>query len=293
FVPVYNDFGEGVGAIAFNHDITSRKQAEVEIIKALEKEKELVDLRSRFITMASHEFRTPLATILTSSELLKSFGHQMNDDKKIQNYKRIEAAVKKMTNLLEDILLINRAESECIEFNTSILDLEAICRETIEEIKFSLSSKYNFKFSCQGECSQVEIDEKLLRQMLTNLVSNAAKYSPRGGTIYLDLICEYGQATFKVRDEGIGIPEADKERIFERFHRATNVGSISGTGLGLSIIKQAVELHGGSISLESEVGVGTTFTVCINTSQPEDQLGRFCKMLYPDSPKQYKVLKSQ
>ncbi|HEY9872661.1 MAG TPA: sensor histidine kinase, partial [Candidatus Obscuribacterales bacterium] len=94
------------------------------------------------------------------------------------------------------------------------------------------------------------------------------------------------------RDEGIGIPEADKERIFERFHRASNVGSISGTGLGLSIIKQAVELHGGSISLESEVGVGTTFTVCINTSQPEDQLGRFCKMLYPDSHNRYKVLKS-
>jgi PAS domain S-box-containing protein len=265
--PMFCDKGKLLGYVGTVEDITERKQAEDDIRKALETERELGNLKSRFITMASHEFRTPLATISLCSELLKTYGHKFSDEKKLKQINQIQAAVQRMTHLLNDVLFIGKSEAGRIEFSPIELNLEAFCQELLEEMKMIFGNNYTFEFHFQGKESRVQMDENLLRQMLTNLLSNAVKYSPLGGTIKFNLICENGQAIFKVRDEGIGIPAADQPRLFEAFHRASNVGNISGTGLGTVIIKQAVDLHGGSITFESEVGVGTTFTVELPMTQ--------------------------
>ena len=248
-------------------EIAERKRAEAELAKALEKEKELSTLKSRFVTIASHEFRTPLAVILVASELLKNFGHKFDEDKKNKQFNKIKTAVQKTTNLLDELLLISKTSSGRIEFNPKPLNLEEFCRDILEEIELIQGLKHTFIFDCQGECANVEIDEKLLRQMLTNLLSNAVKYSPNGGNIHFHLACDDQQVTFKIQDQGIGIPVTDRERLFEIFHRGSNVGDIPGTGLGNTIIKNAVETHGGMITIESEVDVGTTFTVYLPTTR--------------------------
>ncbi len=265
---VYDDTGAVIYYEGMVEDITERKTAEVEIHKALEKERELLELKTRFVSMASHEFRTPLATILLGTDLLKSFGHNFSDDKKLKQLNKIEIAAKRMTKLLDDILLISKAGAGKLECKPTIINIKLFCQELLEDIQLISTRKHKVDFDCQGECSQLEMDEKLLHIMLSNLLSNAVKYSPQGGTIQLQIICENQQAIFRVTDEGIGIPESDRSRIFELFHRSSNVGTISGTGLGMAITKKAVELHGGSITFESQVGVGTTFTVCIPTIQP-------------------------
>ncbi len=244
-----------------------RNQAEAEIRQNLEKEQELNELKSRFISMASHEFRTPLATILLSSDILNRYDDKISKDKKLQRINHIQTAVKKMTQLLDDVLVIGKGSAGRIEFKPFLLDIEPVCRNLLEEISLIAGSKHNCNFICQPQNTLVEMDEKLIRQILTNLLSNAVKYSREEGTVHLELHCETNQTIFKIRDEGIGIPESDRSRLFEAFHRASNVGTISGTGLGLAIVKNAVDLHGGKITVDSILDVGTTFTVWIPTSE--------------------------
>lgn len=249
-------------------DISVRKQAETEIQNALLKEKELAQLKSQFVSMVSHEFRNPLATILMASDLLKSFDAKLSAEKKLQQFKKIEISVKKITALLDDVLLIGKSESGLIQFYPSSVNLKKLAQSVLQEVREIYGHKHIFEFNCYGNCPEVEMDKKLLRQMLANLLSNAAKYSPKGGTIHFSLNFANQQAIFKIKDEGIGIPASEKERLFEAFQRGSNVGAISGTGLGLAIIKNAVDLHQGAIAVESEVGVGTTFTVCLPINQP-------------------------
>ncbi len=251
------------------------EQAQVKIHQSLQKEKEVIDLKARFVSMTSHELRTPLATILIASDLLKSFSHKLSNDKKLRQLDKIQTAVKQMNQLMEDILLFGKAESGMLEFHPTPLNIERFCRDLIEEIELTTDEKHTFSFEChricsEGACSFFEIDQKLLRHIITNLLSNAVKYSPSGGNIHFNLVCQNQQAIFKIKDEGIGIPETDQEHLFQIFHRASNVSKIPGTGLGLAIIKQAVELHGGTINFESKEGVGTTFTVCVPTSQTKN-----------------------
>jgi signal transduction histidine kinase len=143
------------------------------------------------------------------------------------------------------------------------LDVEQFCRELVEEMDPDGMSQTSITFSSQGDSNDAYLDEKLLRQILTNLLSNAIKYSPQGGIVQFDLECRDGVVRFSIQDEGIGIPAADQKRLFESFHRASNVGTLPGTGLGLSIVKKCVDLHGGQIAVESAVDVGTTFTVTL------------------------------
>jgi PAS domain S-box-containing protein len=255
--------------MAIVRDITERKRAEEDIRKTLEKEKELGELKSRFVTVASHEFRTPLAIILSSTELLEHYSHKWSEEKKLTHFQRTQAAVKHMTQLLNDVLLIGKVEAGKLEFNPAPLDLAQFCRDLIEEIQLSTTHSqsgcpsYNIAFCSQGQCTNPCMDEKLLRHILSNLLSNAIKYSPQGGAVHFDLVCNQGEVIFRVRDEGIGIPEADQAKLFDSFHRASNVGTISGTGLGLAIAKKSVDLHGGTIAVQSEVKAGTTFTVTL------------------------------
>jgi PAS domain S-box-containing protein len=245
------------------HDISTRKQAEEEIRNALEKEKELNQLKSRFVNMTSHEFRTPLTTILGSAELLEYYSQKWSEEKKLIHLHRIQSHVKRLTHLLDDILLIGKVDAGRLNFNPEPIDLEQFCRSLVEELQFSAGTQHRLSFVCQGQCTDACMDEKLLRHILDNLLSNAIKYSPTGGTVHFALACHDGEATFQIRDEGIGIPPEDLKRLFETFHRASNVGKIQGTGLGLAIVKKSVDLHGGKISANSEIDVGTTFIVTI------------------------------
>lgn len=248
--------------IVIIRDITNRKQVERDIQKTLMKEKELSELKSRFVTMASHEFRTPLTTILSSTELLQEYSSKWIEEKKIKHFHRIIFAVNYMTRLLNDVLLIGKAEAGKLEFNPNLINIAQLCSEMVEEIQLT-TNIHTIAFSTQGKCANAYIDEKLLRHILGNLLSNAIKYSPQGDTVNFELFCEQEKAVFRVRDRGIGIPLADQAKLFDSFHRASNVGTISGTGLGLAIVKKSVDLHGGKITVNSEVGVGTTFTVAI------------------------------
>lgn len=267
--PLKNDQGEVYRITGIAEDITDRKQAETDIQNALEKERELSDLKSRFISMTSHEFRTPLAVISSSAGILKDFGAKLNEEKKKQHLDRIQTYVKHTTTLLDDILLLNQVEVGKLAFNPNSLNLIQFCQVLVEELQLSTSDhQINFLIKVDDDAqlnllNNANMDEKLLRQILINLLSNAIKYSPDGKDVIFELNFDNNSVIFTVIDQGIGIPKEEQEFLFESFHRAKNVGNIPGTGLGLSIVKKCVNLHGGNVSLSSIIDVGTTFTVVI------------------------------
>lgn len=230
---------------------------------ALAQEQELSHFKSRIISTVSHEYRTPLTTINSSAEILERYLHKLDAEKQRKHFQRIQISVKHLTALVEDVLFINKAELEKVEFNPEPINLVGFFEEIVEGLQITVDEKHQLFFMHHGSCEYAKFDPKLLRQIITNLLSNAIKYSPQGGKIRLILTCEQNQVVFQVQDEGIGIPKADQAKLFEAFSRAGNVGTISGTGLGLSIVKKCVDLHGGEITVKSEVGVGTTFTVTL------------------------------
>lgn len=252
----------GAGSIWTVEDISERVRAEEEIRRALEKTKELGELKTRFVAMTSHEFRTPLSTILSSAELLEHYGGKMPAEEKAVLWESIVVAVRRMTEMLDDVLVIGRADSEEFDLQLARVDLKSLCDGIVAEFRRSLPEGLSIDYS-EPPPGNFILDEKLLRHALVNLMSNAIKYSPQGGTIVFSAGWDAGAVTFEVSDCGIGIPEKDLPRLFESFHRAGNVGNISGTGLGLAIVKKSVERHGGTINVRSEEGRGTTFTINI------------------------------
>lgn len=248
-------------------DITQRKQAEEDTRRALEQQQELNELKSRFVSMTSHEFRTPLATILSSSELLHLYGDRLSKEEQIDLFGSIKNAVKRMTQMLDNVLVIGRTDAGRLEFCPAPVSITPLCRELAEEAARTYApgntgiARLEFIADCPDERGM--LDEKLLRHILGNLLSNAFKYSPQGGTVAFRVCRTDGTLRFTVQDSGIGIPPEDLARLFETFHRAKNVGNIQGTGLGMAIVKRAATLHGGSVNVESELGRGTTFTITL------------------------------
>ena len=246
--------------IVLIRDITERKQAEADVQKSLEREKELNELKTRFVSMASHEFRTPLATILSSSELLEHYRHKWTEEKNLTHLHRIQTATLHMTELLNDVLLIGTAEAGKLEFNPVTVNLIEFCQELLEEIQVSTPThKIHFSTDCRS--FEILSDQKLLRQIFYNLLSNAIKYSPLQTDIDVVITCCDQSISVSIKDQGIGIPAEDLSKVFTAFDRASNVGTISGTGLGLPIVKKSVELHGGEILLSSQLNQGSKFTV--------------------------------
>lgn len=249
-------------------DIRHRKQAEEELHKMLEKERELSELKSRIITTISHEYRTPLTIILSSAEFLERYSHKITEERQLIHLKRIQTSSKHLANLVSDVLFMGQAEADRLNFNPAPLNLEEFCREVIEEIAFTIQNQVGIIFLKTGDCTQAYLDEKQLRQILINLLSNAIKYSPQGGTIQFNLECGEGVAVLRIQDEGIGIPTEDVSHLFKSFHRASNVETIPGLGLGLAIVKKCVDSHQGQIMVDSVVDGGTTFTVMLPLRPP-------------------------
>jgi signal transduction histidine kinase len=260
-------YAQGQAAVFVAIEITERKRAEIETQHALEKVKELSELKSRFIFMVSHEFRTPLTSIFTASELLEHYGHKWPPEKVLQYLKQIQESVQRMNSLLEDILLIGAGEVGKLKLKPTELDIVDFCQHLIEEARLSRQNRHIFNFTHDAQKQRVVIDAKLLRHILSNLLSNAIKYSPEEKTVDFNLRVDHAQIIFQVIDYGIGIPPEDQKHLFELFHRATNVGTIGGTGIGLSIVKKSVDALGGSISFESSINAGSNFTVSIPINQ--------------------------
>jgi K+-sensing histidine kinase KdpD len=239
-------------------NILARKQLEEDLRYALRKERELNELKTRFVSMVSHEFRTPLAIIQSSGDMLKYYNERMTSDLRKEKLEVIHEQIRHLTGLLEDILAISRADSVGLELNRVALDVTSLCAAIVSEFEGTTHNrKINLKIV--GLPRRVLLDPKLIRQAFSNLLSNAIKYSAEETPIDVSLSFSQTQVTLTVTDYGIGIPLSEQERVFEVFHRATNVEHISGTGLGLAIVKHVADLHEGQIFCESEPGKGTTF----------------------------------
>jgi signal transduction histidine kinase len=253
--------GRAVRMTGTNVDIDQQKRAEAELMTAVQREKELSELKSKFLSMASHEFRTPLATILSSAELLERYSGRIDSAEKTKLLQSIEAGAKRMNELINDVLALGRAESGVLKLNPARLDLRELCARVVREFRIAQGKSHDVRFNDRFDLPEVEMDERLLRHILENLLANAAKYSPDGSEITLTLARQAEDALIEVQDHGIGIPEHDQARLFESFHRASNVENRPGTGLGLAIVRKVVDLHGGKIAFRSVQGSGTRFTV--------------------------------
>lgn len=245
--------------VAVVQDITERKRAEAEVIKALQKERELIDLKSRFISMTSHEFRTPLAVIKSCGQLLQRY--DWSREEQLEQLNDIQSAVGHMTELLDDVLTLAKSESGTLKFSPEPLDICEFCDKLLRQLQGSIARDRQLSWVVPQTPVVLNGDEKLLRQIFSNLVSNALKYSSIDEPVEVHLVKRDQELIYCVKDEGIGIPAEDLPRLFESFHRAKNVGTIPGTGLGLAIVQRCVELHGGRLEVESQVGQGTQICV--------------------------------
>lgn len=239
------------------------KQQQADVNMALQQEKDLNDLKSRFITTASHEFRTPLGIIASSAGIMQDYAFRLDEAMRQKHLSRIQAAVSRMAGLLDDVLTMSQVEAGMLKFDPQPLNLVAFFQDMVKTFQVHHLHHLNCTIAPDLVGQTVTLDHNRLNQLLLNLLSNAVKYTPGTGSITLELKCQENQIVFVLQDSGIGIPPEDLSSIFHPFHRASNVGTISGTGLGLAIAKHCVDLHNGKIEIVSEVGVGTTITVSL------------------------------
>jgi signal transduction histidine kinase len=239
---------------------TKRQQAEARQ-QSLVQAKALSELKLQFFSMVSHEFRTPLSHILGSAQLLEETLKPLVEPIKLKNLYRIQASAKLVTQLLNDVLMLARADAGKLEYNPKQVEIQTFCLNLIEDFHLFNESQHTIQFSRQGDRTHAWVDEKLLYSILSNLLSNAIKYSPPLSTIAFTLISKTDSIAFQIKDQGIGIAREDLGELYHPFVRGKNAQKIIGTGLGLTVVKKCLDLHEGHVSVESEVGVGTTFTV--------------------------------
>jgi PAS domain S-box-containing protein len=244
-------------------DITQRKRAEEELLKTLEREKELSQLKSNFVSMVSHEFRTPLGIIQSSSELLRDFYQKMRPDERNEQLESITRNTRRMAGMMEEVLVLSRLDAGKLEFQPAALDLNGFCRRVVDEILSATNRRCVIEMSLDSIPADAKADERLLGHIFTNLLSNAVKYSEPGATVHFAVERHGPEVVCVVRDQGIGISDDDLQQMFKAFHRGGNVGARPGTGLGLLLVKRCAELHGGSVRVNSKVGEGTTVTVTL------------------------------
>lgn len=245
---------------ALKQSLEDLKNAEQEILKTLEKEKELGELKSRFVSMASHEFRTPLTTVLSSANLIAKYTDTDQQEAREKHIKRIKKSVQNLTNILNDFLSLEKLESGAQKVTFDQVNIDELLLEVIEAMSQNL--KKDQKITLSGKAPNLNTDEHILKNILFNLISNASKYSSDGDQIEMNL--EQGNSLkIHIVDHGIGIPKSEQKKMFDRFFRAGNATNIQGTGLGLNIVKKYADLLGGDISFKSEEGKGSTFTLTL------------------------------
>ena len=232
-----------------------------ELYEALDREKQMNELKSRFVSMASHEFRTPLSIVLSSTALIEQYGAAEQDEKIEKHLKRIKSSVSNLTSILNDFLSLDKLEQGKVEVETDTFDVQEFMREVVEDVQTIRKKEQLIHIDHEGE-AKVMLDQKKLRYILVNLLSNAIKYSPENATIRIRSSIDR-DIVIAVQDNGIGIPEEEQKYLYNKFFRAKNTGNVQGTGLGLTIVRRYVELMGGSVSFQSKVGGGTTFTIKI------------------------------
>lgn len=284
--PVKNADGQIIEVVTVHNDITESKRAaealmeinqlleqrvaerttelakaHADLHRALEQERELNELKSRFVTMVSHEFRTPLGIIMSAIELMRHYDERLPKEKREELQQDIFSATRHMAGLMEQVLVLGRVEAGKLGCKRTPCDLDILASKMTDESLSATNRKCPVLWQPEGDLSDAHADEALLRHIFGNLITNAVKYSPEGSQVTFAARREGGDAVFQVIDHGIGIPEEDRARLFEAFHRCGNVGDIPGTGLGLVIVKRCVDLHGGSLHIDSTIGKGTTFTV--------------------------------
>ncbi|WP_204153726.1 ATP-binding protein [Leptolyngbya sp. CCY15150] len=252
-----------VGVFILLYRQLSKRQLAEAIQQSLAQEKELSELKLHLFSMVSHEFRTPLSLILGSSQLLEESLKDMVEPARLKNLYRIQTSAKTMTQLLNDILMLARADAGKLEYNPKWLEIQTFCLNLIEDFQIFSHARRSLSFQQKGDRTHAYLDEKLTYSILSNILSNAVKYSSDDSTIYFTLIDEQDAIVFQIRDEGIGIPSADLEKMYEPFNRGSNTREIRGTGLGLAVVRKCLALHQGDIKVQSEVGVGTSFTIKI------------------------------
>lgn len=258
--------------VVFVRDIRDRRRAEEEMAAALRKEREVAELKARFVAVASHEFRTPMAALLASADLLASQVDRLSPGQRGEIAARIHESLRRMTEMLDDLLTVNRMESRETHARPEPVPLDAFLGSLLEEVRAGDAAGHVLEFHGAGPDAVVSSDPSLLHPVVSNLLTNAVRYSAPGSRVVVH--AEAGPAGFRVavRDEGIGIPPADLGRIFEPFERGSNVGRIKGTGLGLNIVQRMTGLLGGTVAVDSVVGGGSTFTLTFPPVPPAPEV---------------------
>lgn len=236
------------------------EESQTELHAALEKEKQLNEIKSRFVSMASHEFRTPLSAVLSSASLISRYTKEDDQEKRNKHIDRIKDSVKHLNDILEDFLSLGKLDEGRISADPFEFNLQEMIADTLAEVKVVLKPGQKFNFKYEGE-EKINADKKLLRNILTNLISNAAKFSEEDSPITISARSDNEKNIITVADKGIGISQKDQEHLFTMFYRASNVTNIQGTGLGLHIVKRYLDLIHGTVNLQSTLGKGTSITI--------------------------------
>lgn len=263
---IRNTNGQVTGFMGIAIDITERKKAEGILLESLKRERELNELKSRFVSMASHEFRTPLSTILSSAYLIGKYPSREDQPKREKHLDRILSAVTTLTDILNDFLSVGKIEEGKIQVKPSTFNIRDFMITLTGELKNTLRKNQKIRYLHKGD-EDIYMDSSLMKLIIMNLVSNASKFSPEESIIEIKTIRDSESFTLAVKDYGIGIPKADQEHLMERFFRGSNANSIQGTGLGLHIMAKYAELMNGKINCISEQGKGTEFIITFTTKQ--------------------------
>jgi PAS domain S-box-containing protein len=243
-------------------DITKYKQTQERVQQVLEREKEQAYSNAEFASMVSHELRTPLNIISFSSNLLQRHYDYWDKNKKQEYFERIQRGIKTIALLIDEVSIIGKVEAQKLKFKPQKANIQEFCQILLEDLQLANCNEQQINFSGEGD-RFASLDKSILQLVLTNLIENAVKYSPQGQVVDFTVTTNLKQITFNIKDRGIGITQSDLQRLFEPFYRGNNVGELPGNGLGLTVVKKLVNLHGGEISVNSQVGVGTEFIVSL------------------------------
>ena len=272
YSPIYNDVGRLSHIVVVQNDITQTKILEKErlhnekIQVALQKERELNQIKDRFLETMAHELHTPLASIMLSYDMLHHYGHRSSEEERAEFLDNIRQQVNRLNAIVNDVLDISRTQDGVPHISPENVDLVQLCRKIYKAARKKYKNTRKISFQAESDAIRAAVDREMLKRAVENLLENAVKYSKTGGEVELAIYSGENEVVIEVTDDGIGIPDEDRARLFDPFHRGTNVGNLSGTGLGLTIVQQVVRGHQGQVEIESELGSGTQFRLRLPTA---------------------------